>query len=91
MATFWIQSKASGTPRREMWDTIGLTTFTAGDSIRFDPFPGNQRMESVYASFVEYYDTDEHIAVIDVPSGDHQWFNEPAGEYLVATKYLTPQ
>lgn len=91
MTKYWLESKASGTPRREMWETIGLTAFEAGDTVRFDPFPGNQNIESLYATFVKYYDTNELISVIKVPSGEHQWFNEPAGEYLVGTKYLTPQ
>jgi len=90
MTEYWLESKASGTPRKDVWEDLDLTNFSPGDPVWFDPFP-HDPVEGVHATFVEYYRDDERVAVIDVPEGDHQWFNEPAGTYCVSAKYLIPQ
>lgn len=60
-----------------------------GEGVAFTPFSG---MQSVFCTcHAKLMKNKKKYIIIDVPEGDHDWFNEPAGLYIVPANLVWPQ
>lgn len=102
---YWVEQKAKGSYRDKGWETNTNLPFNKGEAVVFDPFSETGVMYPVFCTFVKYHGEDNQIAEIRVPTerareshaSDKRltlkrgWFREKAGNYLVHSRYLTPQ
>lgn len=69
--------------RPKHWN--GVWEPESGDAVEWSL---HEDMRSVFCTVVCVY---RDYAIVDIPEGDHHWFDKPAGEYIVPERLLYPQ
>lgn len=77
--TFWKNKIYNW--RHSEWEWVP----SAGDAVVFQPY------QSHSALYCRCHKVCGKYAIIDVPKGSHEWFDEPKGFYIVPEKLLFPQ